>query len=262
MGILNHILNEILLSENSVSVSDISSALQDHNAINVNYISQTKDIASGERIIYPIAYGISTAGNQVLRVYQPEGDTASRVPSWKLFRLDGIKEWQPTGEKFTTRDIPNLKLKHDDQMQTELDSAFGGHEANKTIDSTPVTKQEIEHPANVAQDHIAANIIEPHTVKTPNTIDNSNVNNNIPSGINPETPVAPSNEPVDREEISTQSTAVEPQDTEPVPPISNTPIYQNDEGDMEDETEENNDLKDEAEKFNTLMERINRIYKR
>ena len=40
-----------------------------------------------------MAYGISKAGNMVLRAFQPYGDTKTKTPHWKLFRLDKIENW-------------------------------------------------------------------------------------------------------------------------------------------------------------------------
>lgn len=37
----------------------------------------------------------------VIRSFQPYGDTTSRVPSWKFFRLDRITYWKPTNQYFT-----------------------------------------------------------------------------------------------------------------------------------------------------------------
>lgn len=44
----------------------------------------------GKRIIQPVAYGLTKAGNPAVRAWQPYGDTESKTPRWKLFRLDRI----------------------------------------------------------------------------------------------------------------------------------------------------------------------------
>lgn len=147
MGILKHIYNTALLNESMFDINNVNNALENHNVVIINYESRTKDTASGERVIYPTTYGLSTANNEILRAYQPEGDTESSVPSWKTFRLDGITSWNTTGEHYTTRDLPNLKLTKDKSMSTVFKTAFGGSEKiQPKIDSTPITKKEVENP--------------------------------------------------------------------------------------------------------------------
>lgn len=98
---LKELLNEILLSE-SASPDEVIDALDNHNRVIINYHTNGEDIASGARVIEVHAYGLTRAGNPVIRAFQPFGDTTTKVPSWKFFRLDRITKWQPTGQKFST----------------------------------------------------------------------------------------------------------------------------------------------------------------
>lgn len=98
MGLLGDIFNGLITE--SVSLDHITDAIKTHKQIKVNYISTWADIADGERVIEIYAYGLTTAGNPVIRVYQPYGDTSTKVPSWKLFLISGIKEWKETGKRF------------------------------------------------------------------------------------------------------------------------------------------------------------------
>ena len=82
-------INRILLSE-SVSINSVNDAIDTHTRIIINYHTKGEDIATGARIIEVYAYGLTKAGNPVIRAFQPYGDTTSRVPSWKFFRLDRI----------------------------------------------------------------------------------------------------------------------------------------------------------------------------
>jgi len=50
----------------------------------------------GKRTVDIYAYGVSKAGNQVIRAYQPFGDTTTTSPNWKLFRVDRIISLTPT----------------------------------------------------------------------------------------------------------------------------------------------------------------------
>lgn len=100
MKSLNELLQEVLLNE-SVSVEDVNSAIDSHNRIIINYRSKDGDEANGARVIEVYAYGLTKAGNPVIRAFQPYGDTTSKVPSWKFFRLDRITDWKPTEQKFS-----------------------------------------------------------------------------------------------------------------------------------------------------------------
>ena len=42
----------------------------------------------GKRWVEIYCYGVSKAGNDVVRVYQVGGDTKTIQPGWKLFRVD------------------------------------------------------------------------------------------------------------------------------------------------------------------------------
>lgn len=97
---LRGLLQEAILEE-SASVDDVISAIDGHNRVIINYHTDGKDKADGPRVIEVYAYGITTAGNPVIRAFQPFGDTTTSVPRWKYFRLDRIVEWRPTEQKFT-----------------------------------------------------------------------------------------------------------------------------------------------------------------
>ena len=101
MGFLQNILKKLL--KESASEKEVSDAIENHEQIIINYKSPRKqnDTANGERVIEVYAYGDTKAGNPVIRAFQPYGDTTTRVPSWKFFRLDGILSWQPTGKYFS-----------------------------------------------------------------------------------------------------------------------------------------------------------------
>lgn len=97
---IERILTEALLCE-SVSEMEVSDAIDKHIRVIINYHSKGEDVATGARVIEVYAYGLTKAGNPVIRAFQPYGDTTSRVPSWKFFRLDRISLWKPTAQTFT-----------------------------------------------------------------------------------------------------------------------------------------------------------------
>ena len=56
----------------------------------------------GMRTVEPFCYGVSSAGNDVLRGYQTGGySVGGYVPFWKLFQLDGISALSVDTESFT-----------------------------------------------------------------------------------------------------------------------------------------------------------------
>lgn len=99
MELLENIYKKIMLTE-SVDVNQVTDAIDSHKRVIINYHTRGEDNNTGARVIEVYAYGLTKAGNPVIRAFQPYGDTTSRVPSWKFFRLDRISEWQPTEQVF------------------------------------------------------------------------------------------------------------------------------------------------------------------
>lgn len=96
---LNENLN-ILLTE-SIAQSLVYDAIQNHNVVEINYDGDD-NIAKGKRIIEPYVLGRSSKNNIVIRAFQPNGDTQSSVPNWKMFRVDKISYWKPTKKTFNS----------------------------------------------------------------------------------------------------------------------------------------------------------------
>lgn len=149
---LAKLLTEILLKE-SASVTNVNDAINKHYRVIINYKTRGEDIANGSRLIEVYAYGLSKAGNPVIRAFQPYGDTASRVPSWKLFRLDRITTWKPTKQIFTHpasdyyKGLGEFNKDGDLSMSVVYNIAsFGG--GNKNYDNiyTPEPKKKEQTP--------------------------------------------------------------------------------------------------------------------
>lgn len=85
--------------EEEVSPTEISNAIQNKTQVLINYEDEERH-APGRRIIEPYVYGTLPNGNQVIRGFQYSGDTYRGVPKWKLFRVDRIKSWTETENKF------------------------------------------------------------------------------------------------------------------------------------------------------------------
>lgn len=115
MNLLLEIFNELFLNE-SVSTNSVTDAIKKRYRVTINYEGDPKHgVAPGMRTVEVYTYGLSKAGNPVIRAYQPYGDTASKVPDWKFFRLDRITSWQPTYALFN-RPAPKFNPKGDKTM--------------------------------------------------------------------------------------------------------------------------------------------------
>jgi len=58
----------------------LKKAIDDHKCVKFNY-------GGGMRIIEPYLIGITSKNNEVLRAYQIEGYSSSKIPSWKEFKI-------------------------------------------------------------------------------------------------------------------------------------------------------------------------------
>lgn len=141
------LLEEMLLRE-SASVENVVKAMDNHSKVIINYHSDGKDEHSGTRVIEPITYGLTKAGNPVIRAYQPYGDTTTTAPGWKMFRLDRISYWEETQEKFYN--VPKLpgqdaNLDGDETMATVIKTfrSTMGNDATNAINLGPKTKEKV-----------------------------------------------------------------------------------------------------------------------
>ena len=150
MKLLEDIISRILLKE-SVSVSDVEEAIDKHKRVIINYHSKGEDNNTGARVIEVYAYGLTKAGNPVIRSFQPYGDTTSRVPSWKFFRLDRISDWKPTQQTFDRsadfyyKNLGEFNPNGDETMSVVYKIATFGEKDNNTekLSSKPKTKDDI-----------------------------------------------------------------------------------------------------------------------
>jgi predicted DNA-binding transcriptional regulator YafY len=62
----------------------------------------------GLRLIEPVCFGYSKSDNPVLRAWDYEGAShtgylgSQRLPGWRLFRVDKILSFRPSGENYNT----------------------------------------------------------------------------------------------------------------------------------------------------------------
>lgn len=125
----------VTLCESVVSVDKINQAMDERRRIIITYHSKGEDNNTGPRLIEIYAYGLTKAGNPVIRAFQPYGDTTSSIPSWKFFRLDRISSWKDTGQVFNKPaneyypGIGDFNPNGDDTMQTVYKIVSFGKEA-------------------------------------------------------------------------------------------------------------------------------------
>lgn len=92
--LLQETYNKLLIE--ATSNSRIINAINRNAIVKFYYIGDEQE-KRGWRTGEIYAFGESTRGNRVIRVYQTEGTTSTRIPAWKLFRVDKIRNFQHVG---------------------------------------------------------------------------------------------------------------------------------------------------------------------
>lgn len=97
---LYSILENIILE--TVNTSSVENAIEKKQRVRIYYdpkINRTPNEEDknlpGFRNIETYVYGVSKAGNPIIRAYQINGVTETDSPGWKTFRLDRITSWRP-----------------------------------------------------------------------------------------------------------------------------------------------------------------------
>lgn len=132
---LNHILQKIL--NESIGGDAVTDAINNHNYVEINYVDEESN-APGLRLIQPYAYGLTMAGNPVLRAFQISGDTLRGEPAWKFFLLKRIVSWKPRKQTFSTPppmqgyNVPDYNKNGDMSMSVVYAQAhFDGQEGDE-----------------------------------------------------------------------------------------------------------------------------------
>ena len=82
------------------SRGDIMNGMFKQRIMELNYDDEEDPGGKGRRWIQMYCYGVSKAGNDVVRVYQVGGDTKTIQPGWKLFRVDRMQNLRTLGGTF------------------------------------------------------------------------------------------------------------------------------------------------------------------
>ena len=114
------------------SIDSIVNAIKSKNKV-IIYYDGDEPGGRGLRNIEPVCFGYSKAGNPVLRAWDDEGasHTAYKgeqpLPGWRLFRVDKIQSFKPSGEKFTTPK-PGYNPRGDRSMTRVIINAVFGNQ--------------------------------------------------------------------------------------------------------------------------------------
>jgi predicted DNA-binding transcriptional regulator YafY len=102
------------------SVDSVRKSIEDKQKI-IMYYDGDEPGGRGLRLIEPVALGRSKRGNLVLRAWDEEGAShrgylgTRPMPGWRLFKLDKILSYKPSGENFNTP-RPNFNTTGDKDM--------------------------------------------------------------------------------------------------------------------------------------------------
>lgn len=88
-------LDNLLLETVNVSSDEVCDAIDKRYRVVINYDDEEPNAPTGQRLIEPYTFGLSSAGNECIRAFQYLGATRRGIPKYKMFRLDRILNWNP-----------------------------------------------------------------------------------------------------------------------------------------------------------------------
>ena len=141
------LLEKTFLNEGIATVSNVNDAIDNLKQVEIRYNSGGEPVATGRRIIYPVAYGVTKSGNPVIRAFEPYGDTKTKTPAWKFFRLDRIKQWRPLSKTFNGAKLEGFNENGDETMSIVYNIANISGRPKKInfpkIGNEPITKTDV-----------------------------------------------------------------------------------------------------------------------
>lgn len=144
MSLFGEIVRELITEGADVKL--VNDAINNTYEVRINYKGEDGE-HTGERLIQPVAYGYTMKGFPAIRAFQPQGDTSSRIPSWKLFRLDRIESWNPMKDQvfseppgFNQMVLGKFNPNGDDSMSQVNNIAKFGNERNVPQQPSPEMK--------------------------------------------------------------------------------------------------------------------------
>jgi hypothetical protein len=270
MSLLREILAEAFLLREDASVDAINNAVNNMHPVRIVY-NGPSGAGNGEREIYPVAYGISTAGNLVVRAFQPQGSTSSEVPAWKFFRLDRIKRWDNDNSRtFNPEELNGFNENGDEQIETLYAISPIGNartekqpekpeEPEKVLTGHPVRKGEVDNGGadkNTEREYYTANDAVRDILQTSNPKIGQTQDKNIDK-VAGQDYNSKETQPV-RDAVPVTKTDIDPNAANE-PDDRNPDLYGNDGPVMKDDLtpETGNTL---TNSFNDLTNRMNNLY--
>jgi predicted DNA-binding transcriptional regulator YafY len=119
------------------SIESIVDAIKKRQKI-VIYYDGDEPGGRGLREIEPVCFGYSKANNPVLRAWDSEGASHTGykgeqpLPGWRLFRVDKILSFKPTGENFN-QVRPNYNNNGDKSMIRVIINAKFDNQQQQTV---------------------------------------------------------------------------------------------------------------------------------
>lgn len=140
-------LSTYLLFE-GVSNDEINNAINNHKYVVITY-EGTDGTHNQNRMIQPVAFGLTSSGHPVVRAYENFGDTKTAVPRWKYLRVDRISSWRETDKTFN--EPAALFNPNDDRTMSVVYNIAKFDDENNDISNTPSSspKKKSEEKPNV-----------------------------------------------------------------------------------------------------------------
>ena len=276
--------SNIVMSNGEQFKNDINTAIDNLYPVVMNYNSGGENLATGERTIYPIAYGLSKANNPVVRAFEPKGDTVRGVPKWKFFRVDRILNWENIeDERFDPRQLNGVNETGDMLMTRVFNIAPIGNgkkidKTHKFIRLTPgaISKNDIEAPniennKTYSADSVINDIIR--NMEQNNQEDDENVYNVPEVSYNQENQPsnkleAPETKPISKQEIQGGDKPVNPEtenndETEIEKMTADDKAISKDEIENQEPQENKEDswINRARSFYNNMLDRMNNLYK-
>jgi predicted DNA-binding transcriptional regulator YafY len=128
------------------SLDSVQTAVNNRNVV-VIYYDGDEPGGKGIREVEPVALGKSKAGNLVMRGWDREGSSHTAykgeqpLPGWRLFRLDKILSFKPTGEIYN-EPKPGYNFNGDKSMVSVITIAKFNNNSTPTPTPSPTTPQQ------------------------------------------------------------------------------------------------------------------------
>ena len=160
MDLFEDIVRDTFLINENVSINSVNDAINGLHPVWIAYDDEQGGNGKNKRLIYPVAYGLTSKGNPVIRAFQPQGSSKRGLttppndreyPMWKFFRIDRIKFWRVISSKtFDGKSLDGFNESGDKTMSIVYTIAPIGNakklaKKDNTIGYKPITKQDVEN---------------------------------------------------------------------------------------------------------------------